>query len=105
MGSVTSLTLVFAGIGATGVVYGTVAQSGPLLRVLEGRHRRLERERREFGDMFARLYRFVMDDLDGDGRCKPAKAQVFAEVAGNVMYLHSGGEAEAWGRFRDAHDL
>ena len=98
-------TLVFSGIAALGAVMAVVVASGPLLRLVGAKHRKLDAVLQDYEKMFGRLYRFVMEDLGADGRVKTENAKIFAMIADNVMYLHSAGECEAWQRYRDVHDI
>jgi hypothetical protein len=98
-------TLVFSGIAALGAVMAVVVASGPFLRLVKDKHGKLDAVLQDYEKMFGRLYRFVMEDLDADGKVKTKNAKIFATVADNVMYLHSANEGEAWQSYRDVHDL
>jgi hypothetical protein len=73
--------------------------------LVASKHRERDRILEDYREMFGRLYRFVTDDLDGDGHVKAANAQVFTKVAENVMYLHCRDETEAWQRYREVHEI
>jgi hypothetical protein len=98
-------TLIFAAIAAVGSVLAVVINSQPLLDLVEDKHRRRDHILQSYEEMFGRLYRFVMADLDEAGHVKAENAKIFTTVADNVMYLHSGSEAEAWQRYKEVHDL
>lgn len=99
------MTLVFSGIAAVGAVMTVVVASGPLLRLVESKHGKLDAVLQDYEEMFGRLYRFAMEDLDPDGHVKTENAKVFATVADNVMYLHAGREGDAWQRYREVHEI
>jgi hypothetical protein len=94
-----------AAIGSVIAAVGSVINRA-LLRAVEDRHRRQDMILRSYAEMFGRAYRFVMvDDLNDDGKVKVANAQAFTAIAGNVCYLHSGDEAEAWKWYRESQGL
>lgn len=98
-------TLVFAGVAAVGAVLAVAVASKPLLRLVESKHRQRDEILGDYREMFGRLYRFAMDDLDSDGHVRTRNAQVFTQIADNVMYLHCKDEAEAWQRYREVHEI
>ena len=99
------LTLIFSGIAAVGAVMAVCVASGPQMRLVESKHRKLDKVTDSYREMFGRAYRFVMDDLDGTGHVKPENAKTFGRLADGVMYRHAADEAEAWERHRDIHGL
>jgi len=98
-------TLVFSGIAAIGAVMAVVVASKPLLRLVEAKHQKLDSVVTDYEEIFGRLYRFVMDDLDDAGHVKPENAKIFTVIAGNEMYLHCGSESEAWQRYRQVREI
>jgi hypothetical protein len=98
-------TLIFSGIAAVGAVMAVVVAIGPLLRLVGSKHRKLDAVLQDYEKMFARLYRFVMEDPDADGHVKTENAKIFTTIADNVMYLHAADEGEAWQMYRDVHDI
>jgi hypothetical protein len=98
-------TLVFSAIAAVGTVMAVWVASGPLRQLIESKHRKLDAVTADYAEMFGRLYRFVMDDLNDTSHVKPENAKIFTEIAGNEMYLHCGSEAEAWQRYRQTHKI
>ena len=98
-------TLVFSGIAAVGAVMAVVVASKPLLRLVESKHGELDAVLRDYEEMFGRLYRFVMEDLDPDGHVKAENAKIFMAIADNLMYLHAGSEGEAWQAYREVHEI
>jgi hypothetical protein len=98
-------TLVFSGIAAVGAVMAVSVASRPLLSLVESKQGKREAVLRENEEMFGRLYRFVMEDLDPDGHVKTENAKVFATIADDVMYLHAGREADAWQSYRGVHEI
>lgn len=98
-------TLVFSGIAAVGAVMAVVVASGRLLRLVESKHSKRDAILADYAEMFGRAYRFAMEDLDEEGHVRPENAKVFDAIAGNVMYLHCGSEAEAWQRYRQVHEI
>ena len=98
-------TLVFSGIAAVGAVMAVVVASRPLLGLVGSKHGKLDAVLRDYEEMFGRLYRFVMEDLDPGGHVKTENAKVFATIADDVMYLHAGSEADAWQSYREVHEI
>lgn len=98
-------TLIFTAIAAVGSVLAVVVSSKPTRDALERRHRRLDAVTADYEKMFSRLYQHAMGDLDDAGHVKQEKARTFAEIAGNMMYLHCGSEAEAWQRYRQVNGI
>ena len=98
-------TLIFSGIAAIGAVMTVTVASGRLLRLVESKHRKLDAVLQDYEEMFGRLYRFVMEDLDPDGHVKAENAKVFTTIADNVMYLHAASEGDAWQRYREVHEI
>lgn len=98
-------TLIFSGIAAIGAVMAVAVASKPLLRLIEAKHQKLDAVLADYEEMFGRLYRFVMDDLDDTGHVKTENAKVFTQIADSIMYLHCGSEAEAWQRYREIREI
>jgi hypothetical protein len=98
-------TLVFSGIAAVGAVMAVAIASKPLLNLVEAKHQKLDAVLADYEEMFGRLYRFVMNDLDETGHVKAENAKIFTEIADNVMYLHAKDQVEAWQRYRESHEI
>lgn len=99
------MTVIFSGIAALGTVLAVVVASKPVLQIIDERRGREEHILASYREMFGRTYQFVMNDLDDNGKVKPANARIFAQIVGNMMYLHCGDEDEAWQRYRDTHEI
>ncbi len=98
-------TLIFSAVAAVGTVLGVAVASGPLMRLVEAKHRKVDEVTGDYREMFARLYRFVMDDLDEGGHVKMENAKIFTQIAGNEMYIHTEDEAAAWQCYRETHGI
>lgn len=99
------LGVIFSGIAAVGVVLGIAVASKPWLAIVGTRRGREEHILASYRKMFGRTYQLVTNDLDEDGKTKPANARTFTQVVGNEMYLHCTDETEAWQRYRDTHEI
>lgn len=60
-------TLVFSAIAALGSVMAVIVASQPVRRITADKHRKLDYVTQSYTEIFGRLYRFAMEDLDAEG--------------------------------------